>query len=386
VRAVIDYRPALRERSGVGEYTSQLAQALLRVYAADLAAGTFALSVFSSSWSDRLRVPPELAAAAAFDRRVPVRLLNFAWHRLGWPSVESLTGAAFDVAHSLHPLLMPARDAAQVITVHDLDFLAHPERTRAEIRRDYPALARRHAHRADRIIVPSRFTAEQVERQLGVAGDKIAVCSPGAPDWTPRSSTPRDGYVLFFGTLEPRKNVDGLLDAYARLIDDRRARRPPGDATPIAPTLLLAGKATADAQIWLDRIGRPPLAGLVRHAGYIEPANRRALYEGARLLVQPSFEEGFGIPVLEAMTLGVPVVAANRGALPEVLGDAGLLTEPDAPALAAAIDRMLTDDALAARSAAAGAARAAGFSWETTARQVHRAYEQAIEQRRCASA
>ncbi len=94
-----------------------------------------------------------------------------------------------------------------------------PERTRAEIRRDYPALARAHARRADRIVVPSRFTAREVERQLGVAAraDRRSV-PPGAPDWTPRPATPKDGYVLFFGTLEPRKNVGGLLDAYERLL------------------------------------------------------------------------------------------------------------------------------------------------------------------------
>ena len=96
-------------------------------------------------------------------------------------------------------------------------------------------------------------------------------------------------------------------------------------------------------------------AGLVRHVGYVDPARRRELYVGARLLVQPSFEEGFGFPVLEAMTVGVPVVAASRGALPEVLGDAGLLVDPDDPdEMAAAIARLIDDDGLAAASASKG--------------------------------
>ncbi len=90
-------------------------------------------------------LPSELAGATAIDRRVPVAVLNLAWHRLGWPSVERLTGQSFDVAHSFHPLLMPSRSAAQVITIYDLNFLTHPERTRAEIRRDYAALVRSHA-------------------------------------------------------------------------------------------------------------------------------------------------------------------------------------------------------------------------------------------------
>ena len=216
VRVLIDYRPALRQRSGVGEYTHQLVKALLTAFPMDAPRRALELTLFSSSWKDRLEPSqPDLAGAAVVDRRVPVRVLNLAWHRLGWPPAEALTGRAFDVTHSLHPLLLPSRAAAEVITIHDLNFLTHPERTQAEIRRDYPALARDHARRADGIVVPSRFTAGEVEARLGVPPDHISVCSPGAPDWTPRGGPPPDGgYVLFFGTLEPRKNVGALLDAY----------------------------------------------------------------------------------------------------------------------------------------------------------------------------
>jgi glycosyltransferase involved in cell wall biosynthesis len=151
---------------------------------------------------------------------------------------------------------------------------------------------------------------------------------------------------------------------------------------------VLAGKAAAESQPWLDRLARAPLEGRVRHIGYVDPSNRQALYDGARLLVQPSFEEGFGIAVLEAMTRGVPVVAANRGALPEVLGDAGLLIDPDRPdELASAIWRMLSDDNLAAAAVSKGIQRSARFSWDATARRVFQAYEQAIDHRRqCGSA
>src|SRR5256885_757473 len=99
----MDYRAALRERSGVGEYAHQVARALLASSTPD----RVALTLFSSSLKDRLHVPDDLARASAIDRRVPVSVLTFAWHRLGWPPVESLCGARFDVAHSLHPLLMP---------------------------------------------------------------------------------------------------------------------------------------------------------------------------------------------------------------------------------------------------------------------------------------
>jgi glycosyltransferase involved in cell wall biosynthesis len=378
VRAVIDYRPALRQRSGVGEYTHQLVRGL-RALANDATADApLDLSIFSSSWKDRLALSPELAGVAAVDRRVPVAVLNFAWHRLGWPPAEMLMNGAFDVTHSLHPLLLPARNAAQVVTIHDLNFLTHPERTRAEIRRDYPVLAADHARRADRVVVPSHFTATEVERRLGVPLAKIDVCPPGRPDWTPRASVPDDGYVLFFGTLEPRKNVGGLLDAYDQLVRTRSR---------VVPELVIAGKALPGSEPWLERLNRPPLRGLARHIGYVDPANRRTLYDGARLLVQPSFEEGFGIPVLEAMTAGVPVVAAARGALPEVLGDAGILVDPEDPdAIAKAIARFLDDRMCSETASAAGVARSARFSWTETARLVYRCYQRAIDHRRCASA
>src|SRR5688572_15168611 len=101
------------------------------------------LTVFSASWRDRLD-PGAVPGARVCDRRLPVRLLNFAWHRLGTPPIEQLVKMPVDVAHSPHPLLTPAIAAAQFVTIHDLDFLDHPERTRAEVRRDYPALAASH--------------------------------------------------------------------------------------------------------------------------------------------------------------------------------------------------------------------------------------------------
>ncbi len=377
MRVLIDYRPALRERSGVGEYTHQLAKALLLAYPPSPAAGARDLTIFSSSWKDRLAVTPDLRGATCVDRRVPVRLLNLAWHRFGWPPAEALAGREFDVTHSLHPLLLPSRAAAQVVMIHDLDFLTHPERTRAEIRRDYPGLVRDHARRADRIVVPSQFPAREVERQLGVGAERIAICPPGAPDWTPREAPAEDAYILFFSTLEPRKNVVGLLDAYERLLL--------GPAISV-PDLVLAGKATEEARPWLDRLRRAPLAGRVRHIGYVDPAGRQALYAGARLLVMPSFEEGFGMPVLEAMRSGVPVVASNRGSLPELLGEAGPLVNPDDPVeIAASMARVLDDDAYAAACAAKGVLRARQFNWDRTARLVYDAYRQAIEHRRSAT-
>lgn len=297
-----------------------------------------------------------------------MRVLNYCWHRLEWPPIEAVAGR-FDVVHSPHPLLIPSRSAAQVVTIHDLDFLDHPARAGAEVRRDYPELAQRHARRAARVVVPSRHTASEVEQRLGVPAGRIDVCPNGAPAWPPRPHEPANGHILFVGALTPRKNVGGLLDAYAVLL---------GRRSNLAP-LVLAGPLGPGADVWLDRIGRPPLAGRVRHAGYLDRADLKRCYETARMLVLPSFNEGFGLPALEAMTLGVPVVASNRGALPEVVADAGLLVDPaDAGALASAIEQVLDDEALASACAAAGLARAARYSWRTSAARLLGAYADAV--------
>jgi glycosyltransferase involved in cell wall biosynthesis len=386
VRVLIDYRPALRERSGSGEYTHQLSKALLALTSDRQRGRTLELTLFSSSWKDRFAAGADLVGARIVDRRVPVRLLNFAWHRLGWPPAELLGGGFFDLVHSPHPLLMPSRRAAQVVTIHDLNFLTHPERTRAEIHRDYPSLARAHAHRADAVLVPSSHTASEVVRLLEVPGERLALCPPGAPDWSPRANAPADGYILFFSTLEPRKNVGGLLDAYERLLAGETVAI--GGDRPVAgrrriPPLVLAGKATPEAQTWLDRINRPPLRGAVRYHGYVEADDRRALFEGAVLLVQPSFDEGFGMTVLEAMSVGVPVVAANRGSLPELLDGAGLLVDPEQPIdIARAIARLLDDEQLSAACSSRGLARARAFRWRATADRVFDTYLKAVERRR----
>ncbi|MFN8057837.1 MAG: glycosyltransferase family 1 protein [Vicinamibacterales bacterium] len=368
VRVLFDYRPALRQRSGVGEYVVRLLEAFAATKPPD-----DELWLFSSSARDRVLPSQIPQGVRALDRRIPVRVLNMAWHRLEWPPVEMLAGQSFDILHSPHPLLIPARRGARIVTIHDLDFLRHPERSAAEVRRDYARLVEDHAHRADHVVVSSAYTAGEVHQRLGVPRSRISVCRVGAPAWPARQTKPRPGHILFMGTLEPRKNVAGLLEAYAHLLH----------RLPDAPDLVLAGRATAAAQPWLDALKQPPLAGRARHLGYVTDDVRRELYEGARLLVLPSFDEGFGIPVLEAMTVGVPVVAAERGALPEVLGDAGQLVDPmDAPSIAQAMERVLREDRFAELCTSRGLRRARTFNWDASARALAAAYAEALERER----
>ncbi len=367
MRIIIDYRPSLRERTGVGEYVHEMAVA----FAALASDAGDELTLFSSSRKDRLP-PGVIDGARSVDRRIPVRVLNLAWHRLEWPPIERVARGRFDIAHSGHPLLMPASHAAQVITIHDLDFLEHPERTSREIRRDYPALIRDHARRADLVVVSSKKTHAHVKTELGLEEEQLALCPAGAPGWPPRDPTERGTYLLFVGTLEPRKNIGALLDAYERLAE-RRSDTPP---------LHIAGRQTLESAEWLERIARPPLAGRVRDLGYVAADQRRAMYAGAAALVIPSLNEGFGLTALEAMATGVPVIASNRGSLPELVGDAGVLFEPDnVEGLAAALETMAFDADAAKSHSARGVTRAADFSWTRSAAELRRGYERAIRRR-----
>jgi glycosyltransferase involved in cell wall biosynthesis len=371
VRLLIDYRPALRERTGVGEFVHELAKAL-----SDGTRGGVRpeVTLFTSSWKDRpaAALSQEIPAATIADVRIPVRGLLWVWNRLEWPPVEWLAGA-HDVVHSQSPLLIPSARAARVVTVHDLDFLRHPEQMSAEIRRDYPALARSHAARADAVIVSSRYAAGEVTRELRLQASRVHVCPPGRPAWAEQVRRRREQapgkHILFMGTLSLRKNVGTLLEAYARL----RTR------VPNAPPLVLAGHRTPASARWEARCGQTPLKDHVTITGYVDTPQRIDLYARAMMLVLPSYEEGFGLPVLEAMACGVPVIVSSRGSLPEVAGAAASPIDPDDADGFADAMRTLLDPAVAAAAAERGRAQASRYSWDGCADAALAAYAAALE-------
>ena len=371
MRILVDYRPALRERTGVGEFVHELVKALSAQVERE---PSDEIAIFTSSWKDRPApaLASEMPSVRIHDARVPVRILLWAWNRIEWPPIESLAGS-YDVVHSQSPLLIPSNTAAQVVTIHDLDFLRHADQMSAEIRRDYPALARSHAARAHGVIVSSQYAAGEVTRELQIDPSRVHVCPPGRPEWADevrarREQSSRRKHILFMGTLSLRKNVGTLLEAYARL----RAKKQ--DALP----LVLAGHRTPASTRWEARCEEAPLKGHVTITGYVDSARKTDLYADAAMLVLPSYEEGFGLPVLEAMACGVPVIVSSRGSLPEVAGAAASPIDPDdADGFARAMDSLLEgkDESAGAR----GIEQAARYSWPACAAAARRAYQSAIE-------
>lgn len=369
MRILVDYRPALRERTGVGEFVHELARALCQTPGVNES-----ISLFTSSWKDRPAgtLTDEMPSARIADVKIPVRALVWAWNRLEWPPVEWLAGE-HDVVHSQSPLLIPSTSAAQVVTIHDLDFLRHADLMPAEIRRDYPRLARSHATRADAIVVSSQYAAGEVTRELGVTSSRVHVCPPGRPEWAAavaaRQAARRGDTILFMGTLNLRKNVGTLLEAYARL------------RTQVAhpPRLILAGHTTPASARWEARANEAPLAGHVEITGYVDTARRIELFANARMLVLPSYEEGFGLPVLEAMASGVPVVVSSRGSLPEVAGGAAQPVDPDDAEGLAERMRALLDDGHAESASQRGLLQASPYSWAACAAAARKAYASAVE-------
>lgn len=299
------------------------------------------------------------------DRAFPVRLLNFAWNRLFWPPIEMLCGREFDLVHSPHPLLTPARRARRVISIHDLFFFKNAEMTGAEIRRDYAPLVQSHAERADGIICPSEYTAGEIERLLHVPRAKICVTPYGIDPAFRAPPTPGDveavlqrlglsrGGILYLGSEEKRKNLGALVNAY-RIFAERLADPPP---------LVMVGPGEEFEE------GRAALGPRVVSTGYLETREVRALMSASRCLVLVSLDEGFGFPVVEAMAAGLPVVCSRGSSLEEIAGGAAeLVGDPrDETAIVEGLSRVIEDPARARELRIAGLERSRAFDWDRTA-------------------
>jgi glycosyltransferase involved in cell wall biosynthesis len=304
----------------------------------------------------------------------PARL----WTHLGlsYEMLRRPPDVLFVPAHVL-PVYRPRRC---VVTVHDLGYLYYPE-AHTLTRRWYLHLSTAyHVRVATRLIADSEATKADLVKWYGADPAKIAVVHLAVGDaYRPVHEEDALGgvraryagggdYLLYLGTVQPRKNVGGLLEAYATLRGQMAN----------APALVIAGKRGWLAAPIYARAEQLGLLGAVRFVDYVPQEELPALLSGALALVFPSFYEGFGLPALEAMACGTAVVAANSSSLPEVVGDAGLLVDPhDSEALAAAIQQVVEDTAVRTELRARGLARAAAFTWRRCAEETLRVLEEA---------
>ncbi len=375
MRIGIDARLLYYRRAGIGQYTLRLTEAL----AAEASGERLFLL---HDWRQRSGLPqaPNLHH---------VRLYTPSHHR--WEHLTlplELLPLRLDLLHSPDFVLPQRRPCAGVVTIHDLAFLRFPHLVTPEAARYYGRI-RQVARSAERVIAVSECTRRDILEFLEVPEEHVRVIyeAAGAP-FRPLELLPGERrdfrgrhlaagrFALFVGTIEPRKNLPTLLRAFRRMME----RYP--DLEP-HPRLAIVGE-----QGWLSEevfglLHELHLAQEVAFIGPATPGELVWLYNAARFLAFPSLYEGFGLPPLEAMACGTPVVASTAGAVPEVVGEAGLLLDPhDVEGWAEAMARLWSDEGLRRALREKGLERASRFSWRRAAQETLAVYREAVEARR----
>ena len=358
-------------RAGVSHYIEQVLQHLGQIDRQN----RYTIYTTRGLGAEALGLPANFAVRPSLLPTINPRV-RIPWEQLLAPALIRRIGA--DVFHGVLNVVPLACPVPSVVTIHDLAFIRFPQTFRSYNRTYLDFATRLTAKRAARILTVSEHTRREVIGLLGVPPERVVVTPNAArAHFVPpekaaverlraRHGLP-ERFALYVGTLEPRKNLTTLLDAYAEV-----ARQHPD-----APLLIGGGKGWLYEPIFaqLDRLG---LREKVRFVGYIDEEELPLWYAAATLFVFPSIYEGFGMPPLEAMSCGTPVVTSNSSSLPEVVGEAGLTVPPtDAAALAAAIGRVLGDAELRQELRERGLRRAKLFSWRATAERTLQAYEDA---------
>lgn len=402
MRVALDYTTGIYPGAGIARYTRSLVWALAALDTKNRYSLFYAARGLPSPTPESAQAR-ELFSKHRNFRGVPVpfsvRQMFAIWQRLRLPiPLEVFTGKC-DIMHSPDFVSPPHRSGADIITVHDLSFLVVPEcaqpKLAAFLSKTVPAAVRR----ADRIIAVSHQTKRDLVRLLNVPEGKIVVAHNGVDrqflDWKQgqQQRTKEDGtlltlppsafdpdalrkklnlparFILHVGTLEPRKNLKRLVEAYGTLMQN-------DEAEDVA--LVLAGR-----QGWLyepilraaEKVNRAGNGGRVLFVDYVDDIDLPLLYNMAEVFAYPSLYEGFGLPAAEAMACGTSTLVSNDGALAEVVGDAAVIVDPQSvESIAGGLKRLLEDDTLRARLAEAGPRQVAQFTWEVAARKVLEVY------------
>lgn len=368
LRVNVDGTSLLDHLTGVGRFAHELVEGLASDPDVDL-------GVFAVSWRGRDRLPTAVPAGARVLRRpMPARVARELWKRGDHPTARLLAGPA-DVVHGPNFVVPPGGGAAEVVTVHDLTAVRYPEMCTADVL-EWPGLLRRALRRGAWVHTVSAFVADEVRETFPEVGERVVTVPNGVRP--PEVADPAAGrslaggprYVLAVGTVEPRKDLPGLVAAFDQLAETDPEVR-----------LVLAGADGLGAEALASAVGRAHHRHRVVRLGAVTDAQRAALLRGATVVAYPSRYEGFGLVPLEAMAVGVPVVATSVGAIPEVVGDAAALVAPGDPsALAEALHAALTDDGGRAALVARGRERVGSFTWERSVAGIVALYRRAAGQ------
>jgi glycosyltransferase involved in cell wall biosynthesis len=368
VKVAVDVSAVPAQPAGAGVYVLRLVEALA-------AAGDVELDLVARR-DDGLRWATLAPGARVWADAPAPRPLRLAWEQSQGPRLARRLGV--DVWHGPH-YTMPLRVRPAVVTIHDLTFFDHPEWHERSKVPYFRSMIRASAARATRLVCVSQYTARRLSEVVRPRGPVAVV--PHGVDHVRFSPEPDPGdadrlsalgvrapFVGFVGTLEPRKGVPALIRAVDRLA-----------LTHPDLQLVLAGRpGWGLAEVEAALAGAPALAGRVVRTGYVEDATRTALLRGAAVVAYPSLEEGFGLPVLEALATGAAVVTTTGSAMEEVAGDAAVLVPPgDEAALAGALEAVLAGGPEVERRREAAPRTAAPYTWEASAAGHVKAYLEA---------
>jgi glycosyltransferase involved in cell wall biosynthesis len=308
-----------------------------------------------------------------------VDLRKLWWEQVAWPRLAGRSGAGVAHVPYFGPPVAGLGRSRLVTTIHDVIPLIIPEYATTPLVRLYNALVGAGARRADVVLVDSQASRRDVVRLLRVPAERVHIVYLAADETVAAPVAPAqlqavraryglaDRFVLYMGGFDKRKHVPALFRALAALPLDRTWQLAVGGRLPQRHTRLFPDLPRLAAELGI--------ADRVRFLGYIPVEDKAALYQAATCFAFPSMYEGFGLDPLEALAAGTPVVCSNRSSLPELMGDAAIMVDPDDSArFAAAIDRVLADEALRADLVARGRARARQFTWAATARLTAAAY------------
>ncbi len=374
MRVGIDGYPLAEPRTGVGHYTLELARALALISPTDQfeLVSPAPFQPDSQGEIDRANLPnlrtvnPKSSAIRGH------------WWSIGLPLYARR--ASFDLFHGTNFDVPLWKRRHSVVTIHDLSALMHPETHRSRLVRRARLRLPLVVRIADLIITPTQSVKREVCQRLGVRADKvIAIPSAARSGFRPMPLAQtgpvrkrlgvEDDFLLFVGTLEPRKNLVTLLKAFEQILGH----------TSLRPQLVIAGGEGWLMDELLAMTKKASISDRLRLTGYLHDEELRALYSSCRAFIYPSVYEGFGLPPLEALACGAPVIAGRIPSLQETLGSAARLVEPlDVDALAKTIIELLQDEDQRRSLGSAGPEHAGKFTWEQTARQTLEVYRRVL--------